>query len=223
MIATLRTFIEDLTPGDWIALGVGGAAFLGALAAVFVSLRSNGIAKEANDIARKGLAVAEREAEDRKREADARAVMSADLSPLQFGSHGTAGTARPVVVISNTGDRDSGRTVVRLYTQSAASGDLLTWDGEQTRPDPTRPIAAVEEERLHGPTGDPLPTHYIERTLSNVSTTMAEEFRVAVPVSYPPPGNARVRIPVRITVRAENSDEVAEWVDYIQTYYKPEA
>lgn len=226
MLATIGDFFGELDAGDWVALGVGFLGFLTGAGALVSSRRSNKLAKEANAISRdaerhsaRAVELAEEEAGDRQRLAEARAAMEAALAPLQVTAEGSAINHRPTVTVTNAGSRDSGPTVVRVYMPVGQSADSMCWDDEWGKDDRFRPIQ-VDDEPLYSPQNSPLPTQYIERQVSNVSTTMAQEWRVVLPLALPSPGMS-VRTPVRITVRAENAAEVVTWFDHVQTFQAP--
>jgi hypothetical protein len=184
-----------------------------------LSKKSNEIAQEALQHSARGVELAESVEAERQRQAAARAVMQADMSPLIYVSEGSAGNFRPLVRIRNVGDRDSGSTTVRVYM--VGGQDMMAWDDEQTRHDRARPLNDPDVTFQHPATQAALPAQYIERTVENVTTTMPVEMRVVIPMSIPGPGQGRNRLPVRVVVRAENADEPSVWNDYMQTEYGP--
>jgi len=173
--------LASLDTSDTIALGAGIVAALAfgvAVWSVLVARGANKLSGESNEVARRALAHTERQTElaerveqERARLASARAVMEADMSPLLYMSEGSSGNFRPLLRIRNVGDRDSGRTTVRVYM--VAGQDMMAWDDEQTRHDRTRPITDPDLTLHHPATQAPLPVQYIERVIDNVTTTHA--------------------------------------------------
>lgn len=222
MLAALHT-------SDGIALGAGVVAVLSLFAAVWsvvVSRGANKLSGDANDLARRALRHTERQTElaeateeERARRASARAVMEADISPLILTVQATEALFRPLVRVRNTGDRDSGRVIVRVYMPSGR--DLMAWEDSQARHDRERPIVDPDVKFYDVVTGAELQTQYIERVVQNVTPSMPVEFRVVVPVPIPQPGQGRHRTPIRVVVRADHADGPFEWTDYVQTEYGP--
>jgi hypothetical protein len=227
-----------LHASDVIALGAGVVAALSFFVAMWsvtvargantISEGSNALAQESNDIARaalqhnaRGVELAESVEADRKRQEQARAEMQADLSPLFASSQTSMMYFRPLVRVWNVGTRDSGRTVVRVYMRVGESADLMAWDDEHTRNDRTRPIVEPDAKFYDPRNGTELPAQYLERVVDNVTPTMPVELRVMLPVSIPPEGHGRSRLPVRVTVRAEKAEAPFEWTDYLNVEYGP--
>jgi len=215
---------------DGIALGAGIVAMLSLIAAVLsvrVSRRANTLSKESNVIAREALdhtarqtALAESAETERVRQQQARAKVRAELSPLFVTAQASLMNFRPVVRVSNVGERDSGSAIVRVYMSPGQSRDLMAWDDEHNKTDRARPIADPEV-KFYDSKGAELPAQYLERVVENITPTMPVEFRVILPVAIPPEGQGRYRLPVRVTVRAAYANEPFEWTDYVQTEYGP--
>jgi hypothetical protein len=234
--------LAALDTSEGIALGAGILAVLSFLVAVWsvtvarkanslsekankVAEGSNALSTESNEIARqalghtaRGIDLAESVEVERQRQDRASAKIEANLSPLFLTVQASTANFRAAVRLTNVSERESGRTVVRVYMSPYQSGDLMAFDDEHTRQDRVRPIVDPEV-KFHDPSGAELPAQYLQRTIDNISTTMPEEFRVILPVPIPAPGQGRYRLPVRITARAEHANEVCEWTDYVQTEY----
>jgi hypothetical protein len=232
-----------LATSDAIALGAGIVAVLAlgvAVWSVFVarganklsakantlSEGANGIARESNDIAKealqhsaRGVELAEAKEAERQRQQNTRAVMEAEVSPLFCTVQATTALFRPLVHVRNTGERDSGPTIVRVYMQAGA--DLMSWDDEHTRHDRTRPVPDPAVKFYDPVTQAEMATQYLERRIDNITPTMPVGFRVILPLDIPGAGEGAVRRPVRVTVRAANADKPYEWIGYVQTEYGP--
>jgi hypothetical protein len=211
-----------------LSLVVAGRSLSVARGANKISKAANDISDESNNIARealqhsgRSLQLAEAVETDRQRQAQARAVMEAEVTPLFQTTQASMMTSRPKVVVRNVGDRDSGPTVVRVYMR--AGNDLMAWDDEHNSPDRVRPIRDPEVDFTDISTGATFPAQYLERRLDNITPSMPVEMRFVMPIAIPRPEEGTRREPVRVVIRAAHADEPFEWTNYVNVSYGPPA
>lgn len=212
---------------DWIALGAGIVAMIAlgvSVWSVFVSRRANTLSEDSNTVAMAALAHTERQTalaegaeRERERQAKARAVMEVEAAPLKFIAEGSDGNFGVVVTIKNTGDRDSGRTSVRVYM--VLGSNLMAWEDEWTKHNRVRPLPDPAQTFYHPTTQGALGAQYIERIIDNITPTNPAQHKLFIPMAIPAPGAGVSRLPLRIILRADHADEPCVWNDYIQTEY----
>lgn len=214
--------LAALDASDWIAVG----AALVALGSVIYARRStnlaeaaNRIAKDANAISAEANAIAresrdtsaraveleEAAHEERRRERQARAVLSAAIEPPQLLSEGSSANFRVTVLLSNTGDRDSGRAMVELYAPEYVES-TFAWEDDRHRPDRPRPRPAPEV-KLPDPRGRRIASRALDHEVANITRTAPTRLRVVLPLQIPSEPHP---VTLRVVVNAEHADLLTE-------------
>jgi hypothetical protein len=159
----------------WISLGVAVIALIVAI----VYPRSG------NRIAKKALAIAEREEEERKREQAARASLSTSLEPTNLMDRidggvariqGNGGTARFALTITNDGARDAGRARVEVTIATPDNSSVLwTTASGHDLPGGRTLAARVGDESVL--------TYSLDRVARGVPETLHFRFPLEIPLS----------------------------------------
>lgn len=184
---------------EWVGIAI-------ALAAAYFAWRANHKSDDANEIARRALALteAEHEQQRRDREARARLVVAASIVTYEPGEDGvirlggSSGNLRMTVTITNEGDRDAGRGHVHVTLPLSMRNTAIRWADAGGHPLPDQPQHA-------GQLGD----HYvIAREIDGVARVVPEMMWLIVPVDVPYQDNIN-EYPIRIRVAAEGADAEA--------------
>jgi ribosomal protein L35AE/L33A len=171
-----------------IALGV----------AIRLPIRSNRIAQQALDIAKRDEA-------DRERQRDARATMGAEVTfvgredQIRDGvlwQTGSGGSVVLALTVRNHGDRDAGRARIELTLPPTMDGSLIAW-------------CAPSGHDLPGGADRPARTgdgSVLSRTLDGIACGVPEALYFRVPITVPNLGDVReYAISVRVVV-ADGAD-----------------
>lgn len=215
LLPTIRTFLQSLDASDWIAV----AAAVIALGSLAYARRSTGIADEANriaedantiaresrDIAAQGVELQAAADEERRRALAARAVLSAAVEPTQLLSEGSSANFRVTVLLSNSGDKDSGRATVELYAPEYIES-MFAWEDDRHGPDRTRPHPAPEV-KLPDPRGRLIASRGLIREVANITLAGPTRLRVVLPLRIPDEPH---EVRLRVVVNAEHADLLTE-------------
>jgi hypothetical protein len=181
---------------EWLGFAV-------ALGAVYVAWRANHKSDDANEIARRALAISESEHAERLRERNARAELAVSVRTLNREPDAAGvihlsesdGNLVLAIVISNTGDRDAGRSQVEATLPLTVDDSSLRWSDASGRPLAAHPETAAR-------VGD---TNLLARTLDGVARAVPETLYANFPMAVPY-GNDVFDYPIRIRVAAEGSE-----------------
>lgn len=180
---------------EWIGIAV-------AVAAAYFAWRANHKSDDANEIARRALAVSEEERADRRRARQARARIHVSASVVMFEPDddgvirlsGSAGTLKIEVSISNEGDRDAGRGNVEVTLPLSISDLGARWSDPSGRELPGLPRAARVGE-----------SNILMRPIDGVARDVPERMWFTAGVTVPD-RDAINDYPIRIVVAAEGAD-----------------
>jgi uncharacterized protein YoxC len=92
---------------------------------------ANNIAGDARDLVARSVELDEVAHAEREQARAARAVLTAALEPAELRSQGSAGYFPVALIVSNTGERDAGRTEVEVQIPEFASTNQVCWEDQQ--------------------------------------------------------------------------------------------
>lgn len=174
---------------SWVAIGISAASLI---AAVFLGLRSTGIARRA-------LRISEAEHQQRQRDRQARAKLDVDVECVNMEqradgvllTEGNNANVRLKITVTNSGDREAGRGVVEVDAPLGISDLGFRWSDAGGRELPEYPERAAR-------VGD---RNVLSRQFDGVGLGVPQEIYVTMPTSVPSD------FPVEVRVRAEHANE----------------